>query len=221
MRDFFDYLKAPADDFRFPKKKLGSVIGLFFLIYLFNILVIYTFQRLTNATTGSTISDIPKTFPFWFALAVPPLTEELTFRLWLKRTTTTILISSVCIIWILVSVLMPGVTLYSADRLDLRCLIALTGGIIFTWALKKPIINAKFPILFYASAIAFGLIHVFNSHESVNFWGAMIVLLSLATRTLSGLFFGYVRIGYGIYASYLFHVANNLLPMAALYLILQ
>ncbi len=221
MRDFIDYLKAPAENYRFPKKKLGSVIGLFFLIYLFNILVIFTFQRLTNATPESTLSNLPKTIPFWFALAVPPLTEELTFRLWLKRSTTTILISSVGLIWLLVSVLMPGVTPYSTDRLFLRCLVALAGGIIFTWALKKPIINARFPILFYSSAIVFGLIHVFNSHESVSFWGAMIVLLSLATRALSGLFFGYVRIGYGIWASYLFHVANNLLPIAALYYVLQ
>lgn len=221
MRDFIDYLKAPAENYRFPKKKLGSVIGLFFLIYLFNVLVIVSFQRLTHATTGSTISDVPKTFPFWFALAVPPLTEELTFRLWLKRSTTTILISSVGLIWLLVSVLMPGVTPYSTDRLVLRCLVALAGGIVFTWTLKRPIISAKFPILFYSSAIVFGLIHVFNSHESINFWGAMMILLSLATRALSGLFFGYVRIGYGIWASYLFHVANNLLPIAALYFIFQ
>jgi hypothetical protein len=162
---------------------------------------------------------MPKTVPFWFALFIPPLIEELTFRLWLKRNTTTILISFACLTWLLVSKLLP-VKIYSTDMLALRCLIALVAGLVFTWALRKPIINAKFPILFYASAIVFGLVHVGN-YSNFTFLGAIVVLISLATRALFGLFLGYVRIGYGIWASYLFHVANNLLPIAALYYVLQ
>ncbi len=219
MRDFINYLKAPVDDFRFPKKRLGSVIGLFILIFLLIVLVIISFQRLTNAHPESTLSDMPKTVPFWFALFIPPLIEELTFRLWLKRNTTTILISFACLTWLLVSKLLP-VQIYSTDMLALRCLIALVAGLVFTWALRKPIINAKFPILFYASAIVFGLVHVGN-YSNFTFLGAIVVLISLATRALFGLFLGYVRIGYGIWASYLFHVANNLLPIAALYFVLQ
>ncbi len=219
MRDFINYLKAPVDDFRFPKKRLGSVIGLFILIFLLIVLVIISFQRLTNAHPESTLSDMPKTVPFWFALFIPPLIEELTFRLWLKRNTTTILISFACLTWLLVSKLLP-VKIYSTDMLALRCLIALVAGLVFTWALRKPIINAKFPILFYASAIVFGLVHVGN-YSNFTFLGAIVVLISLATRALFGLFLGYVRIGYGIWASYLFHVANNLLPIAALYYVLQ
>ena len=219
MRDFINFLKAPVDDFRFPKKKLGSVIGLFILIFLLIVLVIISFQRLTNANPESTLSDMPKTVPFWFALFIPPLIEELTFRLWLKRNTTTILISFACLTWLLISKLLP-VKIYSTDMLALRCLIALVAGLVFTWALRKPIINAKFPILFYASAIVFGLVHVGN-YSNFTFLEAIVVLISLATRALSGLFFGYVRIGYGIHASYLFHVANNLLPVAAIYFVLH
>ena len=199
MRDFINYLKAPVDDFRFPKKKLGSVIGLFILIFLLIVLVIISFQRLTNANPESTLSDMPKTVPFWFALFIPPLIEELTFRLWLKRNTTTILISFACLTWLLVSKLLP-VKIYSTDMLALRCLIALVAGLVFTWALRKPIINAKFPILFYASAIVFGLVHVGN-YSNFTFLEAIVVLISLATRALFGLFLGYVRIGYGIHAS--------------------
>jgi len=219
MRDFINYLKAPVDDFRFPKKRLGSVIGLFILIFLLIVLVIISFQRLTNANPDSTLSDMPKTVPFWFALFIPPLIEELTFRLWLKRNTTTICISFACLTWLLVSKLLP-VQIYSTDMLALRCLIALVAGLVFTWALRKPIINAKFPILFYASAIVFGLVHVGN-YSNFTFLGAIVVLISLATRALFGLFLGYVRIGYGIHASYLFHVANNLLPVAAIYFVLH
>ena len=219
MRDFINYLKAPVDDFRFPKKRLGSVIGLFILIFLLIVLVIISFHRLTNANPESTLSDMPKTVSFWFALFIPPLIEELTFRLWLKRNTTTIFISFACLTWLLVSKLLP-VQIYSTDMLALRCLIALVAGLVFTWALRKPIINAKFPILFYASAIVFGLVHVGN-YSNFTFLGAIVVLISLATRALFGLFLGYVRIGYGIHASYLFHVANNLLPIAALYFIFQ
>ena len=116
MRDFINFLKAPVDDFRFPKKKLGSVIGLFILIFLLIVLVIISFQRLTNANPESTLSDMPKTVPFWFALFIPPLIEELTFRLWLKRNTTTILISFACLTWLLVSKLLP-VKIYSTDML--------------------------------------------------------------------------------------------------------
>ena len=219
MHDFINYLKTPVDDFKFPKKKLGSVIWVFFSVYLLVFLVVLISQRLTSAHPESTISDMPNTIPFWFALFIPPLIEESTFRLWLKRNTITIFISFACLTWLLVSKLLP-VEIYSTDMLALRCLIALVAGLVFTWALRKPIINAKFPILFYTSAIAFGLIHVGN-YSNFTLVGAILVLISLATRALFGLFLGYVRIGYGIHASYLFHVANNLLPLAALYFVLH
>jgi hypothetical protein len=52
--------------------------------------------------------------------------------------------------------------------------------------------------------------HAHNFIDVASFAGALFVLINLAMHMLSGLFFGYVRVGYGIVASFLFHVANNL-----------
>ena len=217
MRDFINFLKAPDEHYKLPKGKIRSVIGLFLLIYLLSILIVVGNNVLQSNLPESSLKNVPAVLPLWFALLVPPLLEELSFRLWLKRNTTTILISSVCFIWALVSTLMPY-RIYSTDHLLLRCLIALAGGCAVTFLFKKQILNAKFPVLFYASAIVFGLMHAQNYYDIVNVWGVVYVVLIVITRILSGLFYGYVRIGYCFLAALIFHIAHNL-PLIAHYLL--
>lgn len=210
MRDFIGYLKNPVENYKLPAKKIWSVLLVFFLLYILKILVSVVCNIVfRDEAPDSSLRDMPVMLPLWFALFVPPLIEELSFRLWLKRNTVTILISSVCFIWCLASMFLADV-IYSTDRLALRCIVALAGGIAFTLLLKKQIINVKFTIIFYISAILFGLMHAHNFSDIVSFLGVLYVLLNLTMHVLSGLFLGYVRIGYGIVASFLFHVANNL-----------
>lgn len=210
MRDFINYLKNPSEDLKLPAKKIWSVLLIFLTIYIIKIIVaIVSHVVFKDNIPDSGLRDLPTVLPLWMVLFIPPLLEELSFRLWLKRNTVTILISSVCFVWCMASMFLAD-AMYSTDRLVLRCIVALAGGVAVTLLLKKQIINAKFPIIFYLSAILFGLMHAHNFIDVASFAGALFVLINLAMHMLSGLFFGYVRVGYGIVASFLFHVANNL-----------
>lgn len=219
MRDFIRYLKAPVENFKLPARKIWSVILLFFLLYILSIVVSILGYFLTgDDIPESKTRKMPAFLPLWFALIVPPLIEELSFRLWLKRNTVTIFISSVCFIWCIVSMLMVNV-IYSTDRLVLRCLIALACGSVFTLLLKKQITSARFPVMFYLSAIVFGLIHLVNYQGAYSLTATIVLVVTLLiNHSLSGLFYGYVRIGFGFFASVLFHIANNFLPVLYMYL---
>ncbi len=193
-----------------PAKKIWSVLLVFLTIYIIKIIVaIVSHVVFKDNAPDSGLRDLPTVFPLWLVLFVPPLLEELSFRLWLKRNTATILISSVGFVWCLASMFLAD-AIYSTDRLVLRCIVALAGGGAVALLLKKQIINAKFPIIFYLSAILFGLMHARNFIDVSSFAGALFVLINLVMHMLTGLFLGYVRIGYGIVASILFHVTNNL-----------
>jgi hypothetical protein len=210
MRDFISYLKNPFEDLKLPAKKIWSVLLVFLTIYIIKIIVaIVSHVVFKDNAPDSGLRDLPTVFPLWLVLFVPPLLEELSFRLWLKRNTATILISSVGFVWCLASMFLAD-AIYSTDRLVLRCIVALAGGGAVALLLKKQIINAKFPIIFYLSAILFGLMHARNFIDVSSFAGALFVLINLVMHMLTGLFLGYVRIGYGIVASILFHVTNNL-----------
>lgn len=210
MRDFINYLKNPFEDLKLPAKKIWSVLLVFLTIYIIKIIVaIVSHVVFKDNAPDSGLRDLPTVLPLWFVLFIPPLLEELSFRLWLKRNTVTILISTVCFIWCLASMFLSDV-LYSTDRLVLRCIVALAVGVALALLLKKQIINAKFPIIFYLSAILFGLMHAHNFIDVASIAGALFVLINLAMHTLTGLFLGYVRVGYGIVASFLLHVTNNL-----------
>ena len=210
MRDFINYLKNPFEDLKLPAKKIWSVLLVFLTIYIIKIIVaIVSHVVFKDNAPDSGLRDLPTVLPLWFVLFITPLLEELSFRLWLKRNTVTILISTVCFIWCLASMFLSDV-LYSTDRLVLRCIVALAVGVALALLLKKQIINAKFPIIFYLSAILFGLMHAHNFIDVASIAGALFVLINLAMHTLTGLFLGYVRVGYGIVASFLLHVTNNL-----------
>ncbi|MBO2525152.1 MAG: hypothetical protein CW341_05565 [Bacteroidetes bacterium] len=210
MRDFINYLKNPSEDLKLPAKKIWSVLLVFLTIYIIKIIVaIVSHVVFKDNAPDSGLMDLPTVFPLWLVLFVPPLLEELSFRLWLKRNTATILISSVGFVWCLASMFLAD-AIYSTDRLVLKCIVALAGGGAVALLLKKQIINAKFPIIFYLSAILFGLMHACNFIDVSSFAGALFVLINLVMHMLTGLFLGYVRVGYGIVASILFHVTNNL-----------
>lgn len=210
MRDFISYLKNPYEDLKLPAKKIWSVLLTFLAIYIIKIIVaIVSKVVFKDSSPDNSLSDISSVMPLWIALFIPPVLEELSLRLWLKRNTVNILISAVGFIWCLASMFLCE-SIYTTDRLVLRCIIALAGGVAVTLLLKKQIINAKFPVIFYMSAILFGLLHAHNFEDIVSIAGVLYVLINLAMHVLSGLFFGYVRVGYGIVASILFHLTNNL-----------
>jgi len=217
MRDFINYLKNPVEDYKLPINKIWSVVLIFCLIYVLAILISFIGGLLPqDQLPESSIRKMPEVLPLWFVLIILPMIEELSFRLWLKRTTVNILISSVFFFWIIVSFFLSDVA-YSTDRLVLRCLVALAAGALFTLVFRKTILKAKYPVIFYISVALFALEHSHNYVDIAGFWSVVSIVLILAKHAVSGMFYGYVRVGYGILASYLCHLVNNL-PVIALYL---
>lgn len=218
MRDFIKFLKAPVENKRIPANKILSVLSTFALIYILSILIFAACLIIFKGDVPKSSINKMTALPFWFTITIPPLVEELSFRLCLRRSPATILISSIFFFWCIVSLPMTDV-MYSTDKLVLRCLIALAGGCTLTILFKKQLINANFRAIFYLSAIVFGLMHAGNCSDFVNIRGAIYAIIYLVLHVLIGLFYGYVRVGCGIFASYLFHLANNLLPMICIYML--
>lgn len=206
MKDFIAFLKHPHEDFKIPAKKFWSVFWVFCLLYILSI------ASLCIASLYIPLPSLKSTdssFPVWLAAILFPVVEESAFRLWMKRKTINILISSIVFSWILASVFLPD-AIPTTTRFILRGLIALAGGGI-SLLIKERIVHANFAVLFYASAIIFGFIHISNYFGNIaGFLQVILLLISLIPKVLSGLFYGYVRVGYGFWASVLFHFAHNL-----------
>lgn len=208
MRSFFTYLKSPVEDFKLTKKSLLSVLLIALVLFCLNAVVSYWVDTPQSSVTHEKISQ----YPLWFVLVVPPLLEELAFRLWMRRKAVTLFISSTCFVWLFVSLALSS-SVYSSEMLLFRCVISLLTGGIVTLLLKNMIETLPFPALFYFSALAFGFLHLFN-YSGIGSAGALIgLIIIMLLKSFSGLFLGYVRMGYGFYACFLFHFLNNLFPM--------
>jgi len=217
MRDFIHFLKAPSEFFKLTSKNLWSVILIYFLLLLIRVLLVSIPMFLGLESVTSSLEDVNEKVPIWFLMVVPAILEEGAFRSFLKRSPITLFISSCIFIWLIVSMIMP-VDIYSTDKLLLRCGIALAGGALSTVLFNKPLIYGNYKAIFYISAILFGLMHVYNFIEDIDSILAFVsVLFTLLGHILCGIFFGYVRVGYGIHASMIAHFLNNLFPVLFLY----
>ncbi len=218
MRDFVNFLKTPSEFFKLTSRNIWSVILIYFLLLLIRIILVSIPGLLGIESVGSSVLKAPGAVPIWFMITVPVILEEGAFRFFLKRNPITLFISVCIIIWFIVSMIMP-VDIYSTDKLLLRCGIALGGGALVTVLFNKPLIYGNYKVIFYVSAVLFGLLHVNNYIDDIDSILAVVdVLFTLLGHILTGLFFGYVRVGYGIYASIIAHFLNNLFPVLFLYL---
>jgi hypothetical protein len=80
--------------------------------------------------------------------------------------------------------------------------------------------HAYFKYFFYASALLFGLVHIFNFEGSPHL--LYMAPLLVAPQLLMGFFLGYIRIKLGLRWSILLHAAHNtilLIPIVVLKLL--
>lgn len=76
-----------------------------------------------------------------------------------------------------------------------------------------------FPILFYASTLAFALVHLGNFPNFAEIWPVSPLLIS--PQFALGLFLGFVRVRFGLLWSIGFHSAYNTIVLAPLLLLNQ
>ena len=182
-------------------------------------LIINAFSRFSFVEAIDTVqAKAAENYDVLFFLAVAPVLEELIFRLPLK-------ISRVNI---LVSLLSAYVVFYLSSRhisslANLNEIFKIVGfGLICTilvFRLKPILINSfykkYFGIYFYATTLAFGLIHINNFIAIVPqnlIWLSPIFILA---QIISGFFLGYIRLKNGITWSILLHFLFNLMPTIA------
>ncbi len=214
MKDFIAFLKHPQESHRLGAKQIWKVILVYFAVLAAGLLIMAPFNIL-KISPESRLDDGLNTLPLWFSILLIPLFEELGFRAILRRNVFTLFISVAVLSWFAISMVMPG-PMYSTDKLVLRIVIAVVVGVVVVLLFKDKIPGINYTVFFYVSAALFGFVHV---HNVLDFKSVAIVLYSLCyfiRHTLSGVFYGYVRVGYGLWASYLFHLVNNLVPLLVL-----
>lgn len=240
---FFRYLRRPTYYINSPKKRFLEIIvellRLFALLYLLALasgLLIYLVTSIFSYdfdqnSVVSLVQNAPIVVTFILAVIIAPITEELTFRLFLRYSPwkmalslTFILIFSIDFLknyiftnipeWFLsIQYLLNGMGILS--YLIFAVATTLVIYVIIRTFVKTEkaieIYKKHFGKLFYLSVILFALIHITNYLNL----GTLILLTPffILPQFFAGLFLGYVRMIYGFKWGILFHAAYNLLTL--------
>lgn len=221
FKDFFSYLRHPQERLQSRTTLKGifqSIILCILIDVALIVLVLFVeyglpaiFPGLEAPTNGPHVKG-----HWWIIGLIGPIYEECTFRLWLKRYKFYIAVGLILFTYLVLSVFImpsrPG-SMYNPTQMPLRIAISIAAGLLLYVPLNKPISNCRFGIIFYASALVFGMLHLINIHPSeMHTLDYVTIALYTAHKIVTGLAFGYIRIkeGFGINTG--IHVANNLVP---------
>ncbi len=149
-----------------------------------------------------------------YILFLAPFLEELFFRLPLKISRLTFSISLSVLILVLIRLFVFQKANYIFYLLMIPVAAVVYFFLTYNW---KYYTNIKafwikyFRIIFYLSSFLFGFLHLFNYSE---IYGWMVLISPLITLPFiaMGLFLAYIRMAYGFFYSFLFHVVINLIP---------
>jgi len=159
-----------------------------------------------------------------FAVLVGPLLEEIAFRLAMRFRLRTVLIGVTAFV---IYMTQAASQLFGPENsqglliLGIGATVALLGFVLLC-VKRQNAVKAwwtnHFPWVFYIFSIAFALIHIFNFEE---FPLKVILLTPIITlpQLILGLGMGYLRMRFGFWYGYLFHVLNNAFAVTVFLLI--
>lgn len=213
-RDYFRFLRRPV----LPDSRVAfgrSAVADVALLLVLDLVIVAAFLA-TVALAERGGVQLPQPIPDdwspreWFVLAVliaPPL-EEWLFRAGLSGSRRSLI--GVAIAWLSFLTLTMA-ALLGADRHD-------AGWIYLAWAavtavliafVRRPAVPVKFaqrfPLFFWLSAVAFGVLHIFNYEEPLG----LMPLAMVIPQFTGGTILGYVRVKYGMWANISQHAAFN------------
>ncbi|MEG3155970.1 CPBP family glutamic-type intramembrane protease [Sphingomonas sp. RB1R13] len=144
------------------------------------------------------------------ALALP-IVEEIVFRGWLSGRRR-MLVAVAVLVGFIASLAMARLTVGPAPFKTMAVLLLawLVVGPVLIWKTKgsTPLWFARvFPVLYFASALLFGLAHISN-YDMSRPWVLLPFVLPQAT---AGLIFGFARVRYGMWANIALHGLSNAL----------
>ncbi len=220
LLDFLSFLRRPTTE-KSTQTPAQAIVHLFRLWCCLFVFIIF------GGVLVDSIIDVPQHDRFEevmeqigvvgfvvFAVLVGPLLEEIAFRLALRFRLRYVLIGAVAFVLYMGQVASTVIGQYSDTAMlffSVVMLLLLVGFI--TVCIKKTAAMAKrwttyFPLVFYGLSFSFALIHIFNFEE---FPLRVILLAPIITlpQFILGLGMGYLRMRFGFWYGYLFHVLNN------------
>lgn len=218
-KDFINYLKHPTDAMieevsvksivRAVILTLTAVVGLLALVAIvYGVLLTFSpdwvhedlFQK-----TGK---------PMWIVCLLGPFLEECAFRLALRRNKARMAVCFVLLPFMVVSKYFFAHDIYTAEFLLPRIGIGLAMGALLLVTFSQPMSKCRFSMVFYVSALLFGLVHVGNvSTLALLPFDYLVVELYVFKQFVMGLLLGYIRMKNGFVVGVFIHVLNNALSL--------
>ena len=128
-----------------------------------------------------------------FLIIIPPIIEELGFRLPLKRSRFNLYISVAVIAFIFSKVIFAG-GLYS-EHLLCRIVFAIISSAVINLIWGKWLLQVRFKYFFYSTAILFAMLHIVNySHQTLDVSQWLYVVCYACAKIPGSILYGYIWI---------------------------
>tara|TARA_B100001121_G_scaffold898_1_gene804 strand:- start:131 stop:790 length:660 start_codon:yes stop_codon:yes gene_type:complete len=216
VKKIISFIVNPSLDKAYKKANVWVFILIVTSVFIFDIFFVlgislFKFENINTSTNGLEFYKNK-----WFLYLIPcllvPLVEELSCRLFLKKSLINSYISLSLITFILI-LLFQNRKIYTLDWYVLNTLVF--SFVIWTslFSFKKYLANIKIAdrTIFYASAVLFSLLHLSNYSFQIN--ESPKYLFLIIPQFFSGLLYGYIRITNGMIYSILSHSIHNTILM--------
>ncbi len=210
MKQLWEYFKNPQEfgsyDFSVRTMLLSAILCLF--VPLFFKVLIASVLIIAGVDAPAMTAD-KSVLPLWFLMVIPPIIEELGFRLPLKRRRSNLYISVAIIAFIFSKVIFAG-GLYS-EHLLCRILFAVIASVAINFVFGKWLLKVRFRDFFYAMATLFAIMHLVNySHQTLDVLQWMYIVCYACAKIPGSLLYGYARIQHGMFFCIVIHIISNL-----------
>ncbi|MEP3225127.1 MAG: CPBP family glutamic-type intramembrane protease [Parasphingorhabdus sp.] len=233
-RDLLIFLRAPklTDNGGVIQQQMPGAPADLLWLFLLNCIIVAAIALLLlpvmlafDISMSNSMSDLFGR-PIWQLLLIVvvagPIVEELMFRSWLSGKPRLLIPLSGLILWMAMTYGFNQLGWAEASSITgaimlSAIIIAVLIGTIVMWKRAAPSWFIRiFPIIFWAQALVFGLVHVFNYAGD----NPAALLPFVLPQTIGGLIWGYARIRYGWWANIAMHMAYNLLATSGLIYVL-
>ena len=224
IREFTTYIRRPyyfEHKEKWSKETIISLLKLFalkfviiFLAFIFARILLSFFIGADQMPSNQSLKKI-RNIDLSRILMVAifgPFFEELLFRSWLRKRWS-ILSIPLLLILIYAFIIVQGLDILTDKTMFYIIMITfiIYAFVIYNVLSRKKLAHAliekSFPIIFWITALLFGLVHLSN-FNSLNGIGPVAVLLVLP-QIISGIFYGFICMRFSFSASFLMHSVWN------------
>ena len=216
MKKLLSFIINPNLDQSYEKANVLVFILIITSILIFDVFFIlgislFNFENINTSTEGLEFYK-NKWFLFLIPCLLVPITEELSCRLFLKKSLINSYISLSLITFILI-LLFQNRKMYTLDWYVLNTLVFSFFIWLSLFLFQKYFAKIKITdrTIFYGSAILFSLLHLSNYSFQINELPKYLFLI--IPQFFSGLLYGYIRVTNGITYSILLHSLHNAILM--------